>query len=108
MGNVSINISTQFSDAPGGRYKAEGPKSGEEFREMFLLPAFTDETNTRITVILDGTYGYATSFLEEAFGGLARELGTNIVNAKLHLVSDEDPYLIDRIHNYINKANQKG
>ncbi len=29
-------------------------------------------------VNLDGTAGYATSFLEEAFGGLVREMGVKV------------------------------
>jgi hypothetical protein len=50
---------------------------------------------------LDGTAGYATSFLEAAFGGLAREFGKDTVLDCLKFKSDEEPYLIDEIKGYI-------
>jgi hypothetical protein len=59
---------------PGGRFKADGPYSGEFFREEVLRPALTDaiERRQQLTVVLDGAPGYGSSFLEEAFGGLIR------------------------------------
>jgi hypothetical protein len=62
------------ASAPGGRYKSDGPFSGEWFREDVLKPALTRalDTNDVVTVELDGTAGYGASFLEEAFGGLIR------------------------------------
>ena len=66
-----INIAKDFSIYPAGRMKVDGPYSGEAFRETFLEPAMVKDEP--ITVILDGTRGYGSSFLEEAFGGLARK-----------------------------------
>jgi len=97
-----INIARDFSDAPGARYYDDGPYSGQEFREKVLEPAFKD--NEKITVILDGTEGYATSFLEESFGGLARKYGANQVREKIEFVSEEDPLLVDEIIGYIEEA----
>jgi len=37
-----INISTDFTDAPGARNKKDGPKSGEEFYEDLLRPKFIE------------------------------------------------------------------
>ena len=56
-----------------------------------------------MTVILDGGYGYATSFLEEAFGGLARKTGDPDL-LKICIVSEEEPALIGKIETYINDA----
>lgn len=59
---------------PGGRYVADGPYSGEFFREEVLRPQLTAAISSRevLTVVLDGAPGYGSSFLEEAFGGLIR------------------------------------
>lgn len=73
---ITINIATDYTKTPGGRFISEGEYSGQDFREKVLKPKFLQalENNDQLTVILDGGYGYATSFLEEAFGGLAREM----------------------------------
>lgn len=59
---------------PGGRYRADGPYSGEWFREEVLRPALESaaQGGDRVTVDLDGAPGYGSSFLDEAFGGLVR------------------------------------
>lgn len=68
----SIKVAAEFSRTPGGRYYTDGPDSGEKFREEVLLPAL--QANDIISVDLDGTRGYPSSFLEEAFGGTVRKL----------------------------------
>lgn len=70
-----IHVARDFSRFPGGRYKKDGPYSGEAFREEMLVPALLEalKSNSVVEVELDGTAGYASSFLEEAFGGLVRE-----------------------------------
>jgi hypothetical protein len=57
-----------------------------------------------IEIDLDGTYGYATSFLEEAFGGLAREFSVEEVTSRIRFISTEEPELVDRIRSYITAA----
>ena len=103
---MKIIISTDFSGTPGARYKHEGPFSGEEFREKLLDPAFTEcrKRKEKLIIDLDGGYGYPTSFLEEAFGGLARMYGKRKVNDILEFVSEDEPSLIDEIRNYISAA----
>src|SRR3954470_14868043 len=66
-----IIVARCFFRFPAGRYVADGPFSGEAFRQKFLIPAFTQ--GQRFIVDLDGTAGFGSSFLEEAFGGLVRE-----------------------------------
>jgi len=69
----TINIAADFSKFPGGRFLTDGKYSGERFREEFLVPAL--KAHEKIEVELDGTLGYGSSFLEEAFGGLVRDHG---------------------------------
>ncbi len=103
---VKIDIAKDFHDAPGGRYKKDGKWSGEEFRDTFLEPALIDDACNTIEVILDGTFGYGISFLEEAFGGLARKYGAKKVLDKLVFVSKENPSLIGRIEAYVKEAEE--
>ena len=102
-----INIAHDFSDLPGPRYRRQGPGSGEEFLKEHLRPAFVraSRAGTQVTVQLDGVrYGYPTSFLEEAFGGLAREFGQDRVLETLRFVSATEPLLIHEIQHYIERA----
>jgi hypothetical protein len=97
-----INVAKDFSTTPGARYRSDGPFSGEEFRERLLKPLFEDSSdNSKIRIVLDGVEGYATSFLEEAFGGLAREFGKQRVLDRLEFVSGEDSEAISEILDYI-------
>lgn len=98
-----IRIATDFTETPGARYRVEGDFSGEEFRESLLEPRFLEAKNKgeQLTIDLDGGYGYPTSFLEEAFGGLARKYGAAIVSPTLVFISRDEPSLIDEIQEYI-------
>jgi hypothetical protein len=71
--NDTMNIATEFSRFPGGRFRADGPHSGEEFRDDFLAPRL--RACDHLSVVLDGVAGLPSSFLEEAFGGLVRKHG---------------------------------
>lgn len=104
-----LNICKEFSETPGARYKNEGDYSGEEFRETLLLPRFLDaqEKKEKLVIELDGGYGYPTSFLEEAFGGLARQIDIKAVLDTLEFVSEDEPALIADIKNYISAARNK-
>ncbi len=99
----SVVISVDFSEAPGGRHPVNGPKSGQEFRERFLEQ--NAQSGTPLLIDLDGTYGYSASFLDEAFGGLARKFGVEKTLALLFFKSDERPYLIPLIVDRYMKGN---
>ena len=103
---MELNVATEFSPFPGPRSRNEGEHSAEQFRDELLAPRFNEavSTGTVLQVDLDGGFGYATSFLEEAFGGLAREHGIEQVLDVLVFKSDDEPYLIDDIHRYIRGA----
>jgi len=100
-----IKISEEFSDIPGGRYKKDGANSGEEFLEKCLKPKFDNLKGSETLLIdFDGAYGYPTSFLEEAFGGLSRIYGPKKVLDKLRFKSDEESGLIEEVIGYIKNA----
>ena len=82
--------------------------SGEDFREKILAPAFAKckKNGEQLTVNLDGGYGYGSSFLEEAFGGLVRKNKDKSI-LQIKLISDEEPKLIDDIIGYITDALNK-
>lgn len=95
-----VNVARDFSKYPAGRYLEDGPASGQLFRERFLIPSLRESKN--LTIELDGTRGYGSSFLEEAFGGAVREGFTpNMVKQTFTLIS-EDKSLIEEIHEYID------
>jgi len=104
---MTIRISEVFSPTPGARFVTDGEFSGEEFRETILIPQFQEAIKNREKLIidLDGGYGYATSFLEESFGGLARKFSVQLVLDTLDFISDDEPVLVDSIKRFINSAN---
>ncbi len=108
MGNIVINIAKDYTRCPGARYESEGDYSGERFREDFLAPRLKEaiETGVKLEVVLDGSAGYSTSFIEESFGGLIRTNHYTLqeVKEKIIIISDEDPTYIDDINDYWEHA----
>ena len=103
---LTLKVTEQFGLIPGPRFRGDGGYSGQEFREEHLRPLFKQARSEGVTLIvdLDGAAGYATSFLEEAFGGLAREFGSHDVSNTLEFRSKDEPYLVDEILTYIRSA----
>jgi hypothetical protein len=59
----------------------------------------------RLSVDLDGVmFGYPASFLEEAFGGLARIDGIQTVLDNIVFQSRDEPLVIREIQSYIRDA----
>lgn len=103
---ISINIAQDYTKTPGGRFIKEGEFSGEDFREKLLKPKYEEaiQKGSNLEINLDGGYGYGSSFLEESFGGLVRELGT-IDISKIDIVSEEEPQLVIDVKKYITDEN---
>ncbi|WP_082506314.1 STAS-like domain-containing protein [Deinococcus sp. Leaf326] len=101
-----IVISKQFSKYPGGRYFEDGDYNGQKFREEYLVKALQEESS--VEVELDGTRGYDSSFLEEAFGGLIRDSGFALPDLDKRLIlKSEDRFLLSEIRGYMMDAWQK-
>ena len=99
---VNISIAKDFGRYPGGRLKADGPFSGEEFREKLLIPQLSQKKV--VYVDLDGVVGYPACFLEEAFGGAVAKLGLSKVRDKLRILVSDDPNLKYEIDQYMERA----
>lgn len=100
-----IKITEVFSATLGARFNKDGPVSGQKFRETHLQPKFESlKEGETLLVDFDGTYGYPPSFLEEAFGGLARIFGSQKVLSGLKFKSNEEPSLIEQVTGYIKNA----
>ena len=70
----NIDFAEEFTPTPLGRFAADGPRSGEIFRERLLRPALENAqaAGEKLTIDFSKMVGVNPSFLEEAFGGLVR------------------------------------
>jgi len=95
MSSKQINLATDFSKFPAGRFRSDGPNSGERFRDDLLVPALNNYE--RVVVVLDGAVGFGSSFIDEAFGGLVRNSGftPSDLRKKLEIRSEKDPSYSD-------------
>lgn len=108
--SIIISIAEDFSSTPGARYRTDGEFSGEQFFEEILKDNFQKavDNDCDLIVVLDGTHGYATSFLDEAFGRLLTCFSLEQTNNYLKIISEEEPYLKDEIQEYLNdRANNR-
>lgn len=82
-----------FTEYPGPRYDVQGPESGEKFYAERLNPFFLKcyQEGKKLVVNLDGTAGFASSFLDEAFGQLTYDFGMSLITDMLHIVSVDEP-----------------
>lgn len=106
---IEISIKEDFSSTPGGRFIKEGSFSGEQFREELLLPQYerAEKNNENLRINFDGCFGFATSFLEEAFGGLVRIHHKRDVFSRLVIVSNDDETIPILINKYITSAEKR-
>lgn len=90
-----------YSISPGPRYCNQGDDSGEDFYHKLLNERFVEAHNGRmqLQVDLDGPDGYASSFLDEAFGNLVYDFGLDLVRSTLLIKSEEEPEWIDMLQN---------
>lgn len=96
---IVIDIPKDFSKTPGWRTYEDGPYSGQEFYDKLLMDSYQDaqKQGVKLKVILDGSNGYTTSFLNEAFRLLGENFGADEVWDRLIIISNEVPKYIERI-----------
>lgn len=106
---IKLSIKDDYTPLPGPRFAWQGPHSGEEFRNQILEPKFlaAQRNGDTLLVDLDGGYGYGTSFLEEAFGGLAEKYGSKAVQDVIEIKSDDERFWLAAIEGYIRDRRRK-
>ena len=106
---MKIKVSTDFTDAPGARYRTDGPKSGEEFLQELLMPRFLEAVSSKqkLHIDLDDVWGYASSFISGSFGQLSLEYGAEKVLAILEFKSEDNKLLVDKITQEIRSPRGK-
>lgn len=102
MTNKRYKFAEEFTKFPGGRFKKNGPFSGEMFRDDVLLPLIKEADVLEID--LTGVKGLPSSFLDESFGEVAKRLGIDSVKARLKLECEDDPLMVDVIWAKMAKA----
>lgn len=106
---MELSIFKEFSDAPGLRYCNLSEKSGEEFYHSLLNSRFAEaiDNNEKLVLILDYTEGFAPSFLDESIGNLVYDFSLETVERYLIIVSNEEPFWIDRIKVFCEKWEER-
>ncbi|NMB81866.1 MAG: DUF4325 domain-containing protein [Ignavibacteria bacterium] len=98
-----------FTLYPGARYRSDGKFSGQEFYEDFLKEKFDQVWKISDKVLLldlDGTYGYASSFISEVILRLVKDYkDIDKIKSKLKIKSEDEPILKEIIKDRINETN---
>lgn len=100
---VFIHVGRDFSQHPFGRYRTDGKKSGEAFRENLLIPKLASADK----VVIDFTGVLVSSgFVEEVFGGLVRtgKYTHDELTAKLSIIDKRDSFVVRSAPRYISDA----
>ena len=97
----TISVLDNFSEFPALRHCNISDKSGEEFYHNILNEEFKKayEKNEKLTVNLDATAGYASSFLDEAFGNLVYDFTLEAVKKTIEIISEQEPHWKEMIIN---------
>lgn len=96
---IQFSIAKDFTIYPGPRYKKQGEDSGQKFFEEILdgLMEKSISEGAILEINLDGTAGYASSFLDEAIGNLVKKYGKETIVSHLNIISELEPDWIDMI-----------
>lgn len=92
-----ISIAEDFSKTPGGRTIDSGDFSAELLLKNILIPQMEEAKKYNATVVidLDGTIGYAASFIDEVFSNPIFSSKDNKI--PVEIISKEEPSLIKEI-----------
>lgn len=96
-----INLASDFSATPFGRYKDDGKFHGERFRTEYLVDAM--KNYDEIVIDLTGVKSMGSSFMEESFGGLISEgFDPETILRKIKFISKNEDWLLEIKHYIIN------
>lgn len=105
---IYINIAKDYTETPGGRLIKEGEYSGEDFRERILYPKYMEaiKSNDKLTINFDGCFGYPSSFIDEAFAGLAKKIKNKNILDNIIIISNDDTTIPDVIKADLNDIDE--
>ena len=105
---IEVNIAKDFTLYPGARYRSDGDFSGQQFYEDIIKPKLLEiweQNNSKLRINLDGTYGYASSFLSEVSIRIVKDFeNKQKILRKICFVSENDPLIVDAIYKFINET----
>src|SRR3546814_19342008 len=106
MANTVFSIAKDFSPFAGPRYIRQGSHSGEALRSKLIR--FLNSHPGPVTIVLDGTKGMGSSFLDEVCGGLIRHEGwaKRDIEQGIRFKYRPDPAYISTIQGYIERADK--
>ena len=92
MKEILIKV-TDFTEYPDVRYIDQDENSGEQYYYDVIKPNFEIalSKNEKLVVDLDNTAGYASSFLDEAFGNLVYDFDFDKIKSHLKIISTQEP-----------------
>lgn len=100
---VKYKFIEEYTRFPGGRFERLGPYSGENFRESVLRDIF--ESGKSIEIDATGVVtSFSPSFLDEAFGALAKEYGLEKFKKTVIIFSKDNPSLTEKMMYYVERA----
>lgn len=94
-----LSVANEFADNPGARDREDGPNSGQEFLEEYLLKRFDKavEDGYILEIDFDGLWGFPSSFVSGSFGRLSMDKGHGLVLKHLQFKSEKNPMRIDKV-----------
>lgn len=92
----------EFTDTPGGRDRSEGDDSGEQFFQEVLEPRYRAGRKTIFD--MRDVYGFATGWLDGAFGEFAYRYGAGTFREYFRIKNDEDPTLLVEVDECLERA----
>jgi hypothetical protein len=97
----TISVLKDFSEFPGLRNCNISENSGEEFYHSILNNHFKEafENKEKVIINLDRTAGYASSFLDQAFGSLVYDFTLINVKNYVEIISIQEPHWKEMIEN---------
>ena len=96
-----LNIRDKYSEYTGLRHCNISDNSGEDFYHKVLNQEFKEalENQEKLSVVLDKVDGYASSFLDEAFGNLVYDFTLINVKKYIEITSNQEPHWKEMIEN---------
>ena len=95
-----LSVAEEYSKRTGLRYTAISDFSGEDFYHTLLNVRFAEAVvnNEDMELSFDGTDdGCGPSFIDESIGNLVYDFTLDVVQTRLHIVSNDMPMWLDMI-----------